>query len=524
MERLSKKRLPIWAWLLILAGVAAVLIAGRYIYVIFMDPAAAFGSPPEEQQAEAPSAAPETSKPGAGPTPTPLPTLTPEEQLLSEADLEFLKNKVNILMLGWDESPERNDEDSEMYRDENNNFRSDVLMLLTVDFEAKTAKLISIPRDTMAKIYNTEGRWKINAAFAKGGSAKGNGFEYAMRTISDLLGGIPIGYYVGVNMSGLKDIVDAMGGVDYDVDVRIELNGRVLEKGYQHMTGQQVLDYCRARKGISTDVGRNDRQQRMLFAIFNQLRDKDQLVNLPNVYKSMQDKFNTNLNFEQIAAMTVFAMDLDMNKLTRATLEGEYVTGTPYSHASFYVLDNEKLVALVKEVFGITVTPNEQYGLDYVLGDKTAAEATEYLTASDWLLVNYLMPVLPENVTPDSSYPSRYTEYPYRTEFERELAKDLVSARDGLVETVTREGEEALDTESIKKAQEELRDTLIYAASSIGLTRAHFQTAAERKLLPEDVLSALPEAPSPTPATDPFGDPGGFGFPETDPTDDGIFG
>lgn len=533
MEKTAKKRLPVWAWLLIIAGVSAVLIAGRYIYVIFVNPVSAF-DPPSNAPAGTPSRAPETTqKPNAEPTPTPLPTISPEEQLLSDADLEFLKNKVNILMLGWDESPERNDEDSELYRDENNNFRSDVIMLLSADFEANTAKLISIPRDTMAVIYNTEGTWKINAAFAKGGSAKGNGFEYAMRTVSSLFGGIPIDYYIGVNMSGLKDIVDAMGGVDYDVDVRIELNGRVLEKGYQHLSGQQVLDYCRARKGISTDLGRTDRQQRILFTIFEQLRDKDQLVNLPNIYRSVQDKFSTNLNFEQIAAMTVFAMDLDMKNLSRKTLEGKYIT-------PFYVLDLDKLVSLVKEVYGITVTPDPRFGLDYLLGDRAAAEAEEYLAAANWLLTGYLTPILPEGETPDAAYPSRYLTYPFRTEFEYMLAGRLVISRDKLMETVTREEEqeipEALDAERIEKARNELRDELIYTATSLGLTQSHFQTAAERKLLPSDVLFALPAAPTPSvpdffPGTTPNG---GFDFgtpavtpppgQTPSPTPGGIFG
>ena len=268
-------------------------------------------------------------------TPTPSPTLSPEEELQQMADRDFMANRVNILLLGWDQSPEREDADSELYRDENNNFRSDVMMLLTVDFANKRVDLISIPRDTMANIYNVTGRWKINAAFAKGGSATGDGFHYAIETVQDLLG-VPISHYAGVDMVGLKAVVDAMGGVDYDVDVRIVLNGRVLEKGYQHLDGQQVLDYCRARKGISTDVGRADRQQRMLFAILEQLQSRDQLKNFPKIYLSVQDKVYTDLNLEQIAALTLFAMDLDLDTdLHRHTLEGEYINNTPYSGASY---------------------------------------------------------------------------------------------------------------------------------------------------------------------------------------------
>ena len=277
-----------------------------YLNSIRQDPMQAFApaTPLPTQTPQPPEQEPEW-------TPTPSPTLSPEEELQQMADRDFMANRVNILLLGWDQSPEREDEDNELYRDENNNFRSDVMMLLSVDFANKRVDLISIPRDTMANIYNVTGRWKINAAFAKGGSATGDGFHYAIETVQDLLG-VPISHYAGVNMVGLKAAVDAMGGVDYDVDVRIELNGRVLEPGYQHLDGQQVLDYCRARKGISTDVGRADRQQRMLFAILEQLQSRDQLKNFPKIYLSVQDKVYTDLNVEQIAALTLFAMDLDL--------------------------------------------------------------------------------------------------------------------------------------------------------------------------------------------------------------------
>ncbi len=367
--------------------VVVLLIAARSLYVVFYDPMRAFDMPPGMP---APSVlienTPSPNLVAAAPPAvdvTPAPTLSPEEALQARADTEFMKNKVNILMLGWDQSPEREEEDNDVYRDEDNNYRSDVIILLTIDFEKNRVDMISIPRDTYAPIYNTKGRWKINAAFAKGGSAEGEGFEYAMYTVSALLG-VPIQYYAGVDMVGLKAVVDAMGGVDYDVDVRINLNGRILEKGYQHLDGQQVLDYCRARKGISTDVGRADRQQRMLFTIFEQLKSRNQLVNIPKIYGSVQDKIRTNLNSEQIAALAVFAMGLDMNDLNRHTLEGSYVNDV-YS-ASFYVLNNSKLKALVKEIYGIDLKTNPAYDLDYVRADKAVASAAPYLDGASYLL------------------------------------------------------------------------------------------------------------------------------------------
>ena len=288
------------------------------------------------------------------------------------ADQSFMKDRVNILLVGFDESPERDDEDSRLYRTERNNFRSDVLLLLAVNFGRETVRLISIPRDTYAEIYHTRGRWKINAAFAKGGAAAGQGFTYAVKTV-ELLMGVPVTHYAGVTMEGLKALVNAMGGVDYDVDVEIHLNGRTLEKGFQHLDGQQVLDYCRARKGISTDVGRNDRQQRMLLAVFQQLKSKNQLALLPQLYGAVKDDVYTNLTVAQIAALAAFALRLDESSFTRTTLPGEYVSNV--YNASYYVLKNKELSKLVKEEFGVTVKRPSRYDLATVKRDKAAAEA-----------------------------------------------------------------------------------------------------------------------------------------------------
>ena len=335
---------------------ASLILGGRFYRAISRDPMSAFETP-------APTPSPAVS---SGVLPSPSPTLSPREQLLAQADRDFMRNRVNILLLGWDQSPERDDEDSVLYRDESNNFRSDVLMLLTVNFEDSTAHLISIPRDTMAKIYNTKGHWKINAAFAKGGSAEGNGFEYALKTVENLMG-VPISHYAGVNMEGLKAVVDAMGGIYYDVDQEITLNGRTLTPGPQLMDGQKVLDYCRARKGYGTDVDRAGRQQRMLFAIFNQLKESNALLTLPKVYLSVKDYIYTDLTMEQIAALSLLAMELEPEvNLFRHTLEGRYISGTVYNGASFYVLDTSALKALMKDIFGVDIEVDYRYDYRYV--------------------------------------------------------------------------------------------------------------------------------------------------------------
>ncbi len=469
----------IWNIVLIALGIALLFVGGRYAYVMFMDPMSAFQTPAPVAPSPKPVAVQPPLQNNQAPlTPTPEPTLSPEEALRVNADLEFMKNKVNILMLGWDQSPERDDEESVLYRDKENNYRSDVIMLMAVDFERGTVDLISVPRDTYAPIYNKKGRWKINAAFAHGGSAEGEGFLYATKTVENLLG-VPINYYAGVDMTGLKAIVDAMGGVDYDVDVEIRLNGRVLETGMQHLNGQQVLDYVRARKGISTDVGRADRQQRMLFAIFEQLKSRNQLVNLPKIYASVQDKINTNLNAQQIAAMTVFAMGLDMEDLRRHTLQGEYISNV--YNASYYVLDNDKLKALVREVYGIEIETNPRYDLDYVRADKAAFAALKYAQAAQYLL----------DQEKDTSLTIREREQ--REPVEAAMSELLMVAQRDIPanageKTIEKLTADSLDKKAIEQAQFKLADAM-YAYC---LTRNITQQQVDKKMLPESFYELLP--------------------------------
>ncbi len=352
-----------WMILLYVLGAFALVYCIRTLYIIGVDPVRAFDTA---------TPAPVKTRLAAEITPTPAVTLTPEEALEKQADADFMKDRVNILLVGFDQSPEREDESESVYRNKKNNFRSDVLLLVAVDFGKQSVHLISIPRDTYTPIYNTRGRWKINAAFAKGGAAQGEGFTYTMKTVEQLLG-VPVPYYAGVSMTGLKRLVDAMGGVDYDVDVEIHLNGRTLSTGLQHLDGQQVLDYCRARRGISTDLGRNDRQQRMLLSVFEELKSQKKLTAIPAIYESVMDDVYTNLNVPQIAALASFALKLDQSNFKRTTLEGEYVNNV--YNASYYVLKNKKLIALIKEEFGVTIKRDARYDLASVKRDKAAEEA-----------------------------------------------------------------------------------------------------------------------------------------------------
>ncbi len=390
---LSGKNLKYVRIALICIIVVALILFLRTLYIVFLDPMAAFNSAkstPTITPLPTPEPTPIASiAPTITPVPTPSPSPTPEPLPPEE---QFEANGVNILLVGFDRSPERDDPENAVYRDERNDYRSDVLMLLSVDFKENKANLISIPRDTYAPIYNDKGEqlkgsWKINAAFSRGGSGTEKGYKYAMATVGRLLG-VNIEHYAGVDMSGLKGVVNVIGGVYYDVDVAITLNGRQLTKGYQKLNGQQVLDYCRARKGISLDTGRNDRQQRILIAIFEQLKSRDQLKNFTKVYRAMRPHIDTNLNTEQVAAIALFGMQLNKEDILRHTISGEYNSKTPYSRAVYYLLNNEALSELCKRIFRLTHVPNPRYDINYVFADIEAATGRDDVKSAEYLMAH----------------------------------------------------------------------------------------------------------------------------------------
>ncbi|MBE5785013.1 MAG: LytR family transcriptional regulator [Clostridiales bacterium] len=365
---MSKNKKAGKVFLILLCTVLLLLIAVAVLFylrinnapeTLFDDPPAAeMTAAPTEPSIPTPETTPELSAaPTATPVPTPEPTPTPMSEAAIEAlsDLSFMKNRVNIMVFGIDKSEER---------EASGSFRTDTMILVTVNFKKNSVDMISIPRDTYVKLYNKKGELideldpynKINSAFSLGGGLKKGGYQSSMNTVSALLGGIPINYYVSVDMNAVKDVVNAMGGVTYDVDIEVNMNGRTLSPGLQHLDGQAVLDYCRQRKG-SSDVARADRQQRMLLAIFNQMKSTGQIANIPKIYKAVESNIDTNLSFEQICALALVAVRMDFDDLARHMVPGAYMS---LYDRDIWALDAKKLQELVKDVFNadITVDPN----------------------------------------------------------------------------------------------------------------------------------------------------------------------
>ncbi|MEW5785702.1 MAG: LCP family protein [Bacillota bacterium] len=143
--------------------------------------------------------------------------------------------------------------------------RADTIVLLRADPVAKTASLFSIPRDTLVEIPGRPGDDKINHAYAFGRAA-------LLAETVERFTGVGIDYYVGLNYLAFKDIVDLLGGVEFEVDRVIQSRGLRLEPGLQVLDGDAAFAVISTRQDPLGDIDRVRRQQRFIKAVASEAR------------------------------------------------------------------------------------------------------------------------------------------------------------------------------------------------------------------------------------------------------------
>jgi LCP family protein required for cell wall assembly len=209
--------------------------------------------------------------------------------------------------------------------------RSDTLMLLRADPDAKAISMLSLPRDLRTEIVCPEkGAWtdKINAAYANCG-AKG-----ALETVRKLTG-LRINYLITVNFRGFRQLVDALGGVWMDVDRRY-FNDRGgpygyatinLQPGYQRLTGLKALDFVRFRH-TDSDLYRNARQQLFVRAFRDQIGASISATKLPRVIKVVTSNVEVgqgggqDVSAKTVVSYALLAYSLPAGRVFQTRLDG----------------------------------------------------------------------------------------------------------------------------------------------------------------------------------------------------------
>lgn len=289
--------------------------------------------------------------------PVATPTLDPYGQLLAMSDPSILENTVNILLIGVDYAPERDDWRGKKY------FHSDVMIVLAVNTLTNEVNLISLPRDTYAKIPGVDGVYKLNASMDCGGGWKKDpkaGCEKVCEAASWMIGGIPIDYYYAVDMTAVKGLVDAIDGVDFNIDMDFKMQGRKYKAGMQHMNGQAVLDYLRVRKdkdisgsGETGDINRINRQKNMLVAIFDKIKSSGLIFKIPDIIGAFTGNLQTNVDLASTAALAAYAYQVDSSNIKMHSMSG---SGASIFNWNFQLTSDKKRTDIIKKVYGFDIS------------------------------------------------------------------------------------------------------------------------------------------------------------------------
>ena len=172
--------------------------------------------------------------------------------------------------------------------------RTDTIILVRVDTANNTVSMLSIPRDTMIYIdgYGTQ---KFNAAYTFGGPAG------TIAAVKDLTG-IDIDHYAEINFEGMVDLIDAIGGIDVEVDEEIydpDAGDYYIPEGYQHLNGEEALTFARSRAYADGDYTRVSNQRKVIMALLYKM--------LETPASELTDLIKTSTSF----VSTDSAMDFD---------------------------------------------------------------------------------------------------------------------------------------------------------------------------------------------------------------------
>jgi LCP family protein required for cell wall assembly len=171
--------------------------------------------------------------------------------------------------------------------------RSDTMMVMTVNPNTDKTTLVSIPRDTYTEIIGRGFDDKINHAYAFGGPTM------SMNTVQNFLD-IPIDYYVSVNMEGIQQIVDAIGGITLTPSRSFSQSGFTFVEGQPtQMNGEMALAYSRMRSEDG-DYARQGRQREVVLATLDKIASFNTILNFQSVLQTMEDNVSTNLVFNEM--------------------------------------------------------------------------------------------------------------------------------------------------------------------------------------------------------------------------------
>jgi len=260
-----------------------------------------------------------------------------EEQQPHQVPAEDKYKPFSMLLLGVDQR-------------DNEKARSDTMIYAVVRPEDSRVLLVSIPRDTYTEIVGRGKEDKINHAYAFGGA------KMAKDTVEEFMGH-PVDYYAAINFKGLRDIVDALGGVELPITKDIVNKQKDHEKftikaNKPIYSGEEALNYVRYRE--DSDFNRTGRHQIFLNAIVNRMMKLDQVSKIPDLIDMMGENFKTDM-------MPSYIIDLSKQVLLgqSPTIKGFTIMGEGFrKNGVFYDSVNKEDLEFAKQMIDSWSNPD----------------------------------------------------------------------------------------------------------------------------------------------------------------------
>ncbi|MCC5637661.1 LCP family protein [Nostoc sp. CHAB 5844] len=239
-------------------------------------------------------------------------------ELWSKISQYQLSRPMNILIMGIEPVNGAVDGSPESFAG-----KSDTMLLVRLNPSDKSIRVLSVPRDTMIALPE-KGLTKLSDANPQGGPV------LAARVVSRTLNNAPIDRYIRISTSGLRQLVDQLGGVEvfvpkameyHDSSSQLNIN---LVNGWQTLNGEQAEQFARFREDGLGDLPRVQRQQALMAALVQRLNSPTVIPKLPQLTRIMRKYFDTNLKIEEMMALVNFSVNVERDNFQMTTLPGTF--------------------------------------------------------------------------------------------------------------------------------------------------------------------------------------------------------
>ena len=242
---------------------------------------------------------------------------------IAELDTEVKDiERKNVLLIGADKS----------------GMLADVMMIFSFSDDKDPVNVVSIQRDTEVTIKGAT--WKINSVLQLGK-------EKLVQTVKDITD-IPIHDYVIVNFKAVEDVVDLLGGVDYNVPQDMFYEDPVqdlyidIKKGYQHLDGENALKLLRFRGYPAADIRRTEVQRDFITEAFKQKMKLENISKIEGIFAAVSKNIVSSLNVNDV---------IDYAGMANGVLMNTYEMPCVLTGRGTVVVDNSGMYNLAQQHF-----------------------------------------------------------------------------------------------------------------------------------------------------------------------------